>query len=160
MGKSHLARENFPDAYIKGLTEYWNGYQGQEVVILEDIDPFHVSLGSHLKYWADRYRFSANIKLVDVVTIRPKLFIVTSQYTIDQIWKDEETILALERRFTTLHYVDRKEDYAILVPFVERLNPRNWTGYCKSFPHLNWKTLEGVQEVTIEDQTGIYMGLV
>lgn len=35
-GKSHWARENYPDAYYKQNSKWWCGYDGQETVIMDD----------------------------------------------------------------------------------------------------------------------------
>ena len=37
-GKSHKARTENPDAYIKAQNKWWDGYDGQKTVILEDMD--------------------------------------------------------------------------------------------------------------------------
>ena len=38
-GKSHTVRGQYPDAYIKGNNIWWDGYQGQSVVIIEEMGP-------------------------------------------------------------------------------------------------------------------------
>lgn len=96
-GKSRKARETYPDAYIKGVNKWWDGYKGQETVIIEDIDKFNVSLGGDLKRWCDHYSFPAEVK-GGGLNIRPKRIIITSQYEIDGIWEDAETVDALMRR--------------------------------------------------------------
>lgn len=103
-GKTTAARTEFPDAFIKSRDRWWDGYQGQEVVILDDIDKYNVSLGAYLKDWGDKWSYKAEDK-GGCHWIRPKIFIVTSQYTIEQIFDDPETQAALNRRYEKKHFL-------------------------------------------------------
>lgn len=97
-GKSKKAREDHPDAYIKGMNKWWDGYAGEDVVILEDIDPTNADhMRRNLKIWLDHYPFPAESK-GNQRNIRPRLIIVTSQYPIEGIWPDAETRTAIKRR--------------------------------------------------------------
>lgn len=97
-GKTSLAHREYPDAYLKGLTKWWNGYTGQPVVIIDDMDPCHRVLTQELKEWAHHYPFPAETKGGEKC-IRPEKIIVTSNYSIDQIWEDSVTRAAMKRRF-------------------------------------------------------------
>lgn len=104
VGKSRLAREKYPEHYTKMVNKWFDGYQGEETVIIDDVDPSHEYLGYYLKIWGDRYAFTAEIK-GNALRIRPKRIIVTSQYKIEEIYKDEATQAALKRRYKVLHII-------------------------------------------------------
>lgn len=61
-GKSLLAHEQYPDAYIyTGMNGWWDGYDGQEDVIVEDFRPSFWSCDFMLRI-CDRYPMRVNIK--------------------------------------------------------------------------------------------------
>lgn len=99
-GKSRTVREAYPDAYIKGCNKWWDGYRDQEVVIVEDFGAEHQVLGYFIKIWADHYPFPAEFKNGTFV-IRPKMIIITSNYTPEMIWPEtaETTLGPIRRRF-------------------------------------------------------------
>jgi len=96
-GKSTLAR-SLGEYYVKSLDLWWDGYQGEENVILEDMDPFHKSMGRDIKLWADKYALNVPVK-GGYRRARPKRIIVTSQYSPEEIWDDEKTVSAIRDRF-------------------------------------------------------------
>jgi len=101
-GKTALADSILPNAYPKNCDKWWDGYDRQTGVILNDLDKYHVSLGHDLKLWTEHRSFIAHTK-GGALRIRPEIFIVTSQYTLDEIWTDSETRDALRRRFAFHH---------------------------------------------------------
>lgn len=102
-GKSLNARKTYPGAYYKMCNKWWDGYQNEETVIIEDIDENHKGLVHHLKLWADHGPFLAETK-GGAITIRPKRIIVTSNCRLSEMAEGVH-LEALERRYeVTDHY--------------------------------------------------------
>ena len=98
-GKSKYAF-GLPNIYNKPLNKWWDGYNGETTVLLDDVDSNHTSwIGSFLKIWAHHYPFGAEIK-GGSTTIRPKRIIVTSNYTIEELFGTNKQLCdAIKRRF-------------------------------------------------------------
>lgn len=107
LGKSRLARSENPGAYVHLKNKWWLGYKNEPVVIFDDVSRSEaVWIGDKMKNWADHYPFIAETK-GDGNPIRPEKIIVTSNYTIDQLWgHDEDLCDALKRRFTVRHITE------------------------------------------------------
>jgi len=96
-GKSHYARASYGSSlYLKAQNKWWDGYQGESNVLMDDLDT--KVLGHYLKIWADRYAFMAECK-GSSIQIRPKNFIITSNYTPEQLFDDPVLAEAIRRRF-------------------------------------------------------------
>ena len=109
-GKSRSARERFPDFYAKMMNKWWDGYQGEENILLDDFEIDGKVLGHHLKIWGDRYAFVAETK-GGALNIRPKRIIVTSNYSPEMIFgEDREMLAAILRRFN----VECMSEYAAM----------------------------------------------
>lgn len=102
VGKTKAVADQYPAAYRKPLSKWWDGYRGQETIVLDDVDPGSAEwLRRFLKIWGDRYSFGAESKGGSTV-IRPLKFIVTSQYSIEEMYTDEPTREALNRRYIVI----------------------------------------------------------
>lgn len=103
-GKSRTARQKYPDFYDKCLNKWWDGYREEQNVLLDDVDTNQSSwIGPFLKRWTDHYPFPAEQKGTTIM-IRPKEVVVTSQYSIAEVFADQDAKLidALERRFKVI----------------------------------------------------------
>lgn len=99
-GKSHAVESAFPNCYKKVMDDlkWFDGYNGEDVIYLEDLDIYHIKWGGMIKRLADKWPMQASIK-GSMKYIRPKCVIVTSNYAIDEIWTDPNTLEPLRRRF-------------------------------------------------------------
>jgi len=103
-GKSHKARTENPGAYIKAQNKWFDGYEGEEVIILDDFDTD--KLGHYLKIWTDKWSCSGEIK-GGTVKLQHKKFIVTSNYSIDDLWQDAPQMQqAIRRRCKVTHFTN------------------------------------------------------
>lgn len=103
-GKSRKAREDNPGFFLKLHNKWWDHYEGQETVIIDDLGEGKAkALTDHIKQWADRYPFPAE-KKGSATVIRPKKIIVTSNYSPDQIWADTADLEPILRRFKVVHF--------------------------------------------------------
>lgn len=104
VGKSRMVRQTFCSSqiYHKQINKWWDAYQDEQCVLIEDIDPRQCEyLAHHMKVWADRYSFGGEVKN-GRMQINPLYnLVVTSQYSIEECFpgRDNE---AVRRRFDTL----------------------------------------------------------
>lgn len=121
-GKSYACRSAFPELYEKAQNKWWDGYQGETAVLLDDFDKQGACLGHLLKIWADNYRFNAEVK---GGMVRPcyTTLLVTSNYTPDQIFKDDEELCeAVTARFKLIKLEDRAGQAALIQKIQKKNN--------------------------------------
>jgi len=122
-GKSHTAREENPGYYIKSHNKWWLGYKNEPCVIIDDISKTEAAwFGEHLKQWCDKYPIPTETK-GDGKVIRPEKIVVTSNYTIEELWgHDEHLCQAITRRFKERHFAIPyiPDDDAIIADIVDQ----------------------------------------
>ena len=98
--------------YPKLNNKWWDGYQSQKVVIMEDVDKETIKfLHHHLKIWSDRWGFIGETK-GGAVAPSHRWLVVTSNYSIADILadlEDRELRTAIMRRFTRFEMLSRDE---------------------------------------------------
>jgi len=103
-GKSRTAREYWPELYSKPSNKWWDGYNFQDVVLVEDFEKGHGNALLHyIKIWADRYPFQAECKGTQYM-IRPKLIVITSNWSPQQIWENEQDLDPIVNRFNIFEF--------------------------------------------------------
>jgi len=102
-GKSRTAFDSYPGAYRKPLNKWWDHYQFEETVIIDEWSPKQDKTIQSLKTWTDHYPFIAEIK-GDSKLIRPKKIIVTSNYSMEECFPNPEDLYPLKRRFKVTHF--------------------------------------------------------
>lgn len=103
-GKSWRAREMLGDGFYTKIAanKWWDKYDGEDGVLIEDMDTSHSYMGGYMKIWSDKYAFSVEVKC-SADLIRPKIIIVTSNYSIEQVFPDPSIHKPLLRRFKVIH---------------------------------------------------------
>lgn len=102
-GKSHYARTRFSDIYIKAQNKWFDGYAGEQSILLDDYD-CGKSLGHYLKIWCDKWACTGEIK-GGTVHLRHHHFIITSNYSINEMFADDPQMCqAIARRCEVIHF--------------------------------------------------------
>ena len=108
VGKSHYVRENYPDLFMKAQNKWWDGYNGQKSILIDDFDRQGACLSHHLKLWADKWACTGEFK-GGRTKLQHHHLIITSNYTIEDIFADTDAELktAIKRRFTIIKVPER-----------------------------------------------------
>jgi len=120
-GKSTSARRMCNDTfYPKLMNKWWDGYQGEDVVIIDDWEVEN-HLGHHLKIWADHFSFLGETK-GGMIRIRPKRIIITSNYSPHDCFPEEQLQAAILRRFKVERMgPDSPQYHPYFTPYVSTL---------------------------------------
>lgn len=103
-GKSRKAMEENPGAYWKQRGEWWDGYDGQEVVVLDDF--YGWLKWSTLLRVCDRYPLMVETKGGQAQFIAKKI-IITSNKPWSEWYENMPHSEALERRLTTITHFNQ-----------------------------------------------------
>jgi hypothetical protein len=100
-GKSRWVRQQALEMgyglYPKLCNKWWDGYQNEKLVVMDDLGPNHECLAQQIKIWTDRYDCILETK-GGAVHSSYEWFIITSQYSPEEIFKDEKDLAAIKRR--------------------------------------------------------------
>ena len=108
IGKSLLARALFPNKTIfnKSHNKWWDSYNDEQIVIWDDINPTEGSMSAtSIKLYCDRYGIKGETK-GSGVPLNYEFFIMTSQYSLEEVFTDEKDYAAIKRRTYVYHMVD------------------------------------------------------
>lgn len=84
-GKSRFVRETAiaegKSIYSKPMNKWWDGFCGQDYVLLDDVSPEICKyLKDHFKIWLDRYDFNGEVKGSSIRIDPSYRMVITSQY--------------------------------------------------------------------------------
>lgn len=103
-GKSRSIREYAKAynlrVYCKLPNKWWDGYSGEPIVLIEDLDPDKCThLAYHIKLWSDRYKFLGECKGSTKSICSSYLLAVTSNYSVEECFVSCADQDAIKRRF-------------------------------------------------------------
>lgn len=114
-GKSHAARTENPNAYVKlSAAKWWDDYDYEPEVIIEEVGLKARDHAEEFKQMLDRYKYRVEVKGGSML-VRPRKIVITSNYHPSQIWPEEEALGPILRRLKIRHMVE---------PYVHALHPR------------------------------------
>lgn len=96
-GKTMTAKSLGPH-FMKRPNINWDGYAGQPIVIIDDLDESHQFLQRDLKIWGDKYAFQGKI-LYSNIMLRPEQVIITSNVRIDDVFPNPAHAMAIRSRY-------------------------------------------------------------
>ena len=103
-GKTTTVTNAFENCFLKEPNKWWDGYEAQDVVVIDEFaKDFPHDIKRLIKVWGDRLPFTAESKGVSH-KIRPRLVIITSNWSIDQVFSDAIDIAAMKKRYFTVHF--------------------------------------------------------
>jgi len=115
-GKSRWAWETYPELYEKATFKWWDGYDGQETVLIDDFRGDYCKFHELLKL-LDRYKYRGEIK-GGTVEVTAKRFIVTCPFRPEEVYmgRTDEDLAQLLRRITVTRNVTVTEVRGNTIP--------------------------------------------
>lgn len=105
-GKSKSVRDSHSVFYWKDLSSDWSGYNHQDIILIEDLDPATANkFYQQLKQIADHYSFYISTNY-GYIKIRPLKLIVTSMYSIESCFPDPHRLACMTRLFAAVNMGD------------------------------------------------------
>lgn len=126
-GKSRWARSQAPPEriYCKLINKWWGGFEPRfhQVVIMEDFPQDGKYLTQQMKVWSDRYTFTGETK-GGQIEIYPGsyFFIITSNFSLEEVFEDGVDFKALKRRFKEIEIKDKNDVWLQTKLTLETLN--------------------------------------
>lgn len=118
-GKSNIGKTtqilNFADdVYLKTMDKWWPEYEGQKVVLIEEINPnISEEMKNLLKIWANNYTSIGEIKGGNV-SLKFEWLFITSNYRLNEIfYGDEKNYNAIKRRYIEINAEEFLVDFEI-----------------------------------------------
>lgn len=107
-GKSFRARGH-GSFYLKKRNKWWDGYNDEDVAIIEEWSPGNEATAQELKIWADVYDFPAEVK-GGTIRIRPRMIVITSNYRMEECFQNQSDLEPLKRRFREIECIDKETE--------------------------------------------------
>lgn len=90
------------------MTKWWDGYNGEEYVLLDEFQPAQANaFMGLLKTWTGNSAFSVEFKGGTHTSIRPKVFIVTCNWSIAQVYPNQLDREAMQKRFLEIDFYQK-----------------------------------------------------
>jgi len=106
-GKTRKVWDEFSDIYVKPVGRWWDGYEGEECVLIDDFDPvscFDITYDFYLKL-LDRYPMSVEVK-GGFTEFTSKVVVFTSNHSPDLWFGNKSNRDAFFRRVTCVERLD------------------------------------------------------
>lgn len=105
-GKSTSVRAEFPSLFLKQQNKWFDGYAGEEAILIDDMDSS--CLSHYLKIWADSFACQGEVK-GGMCQLQHKTFIVTSNRSIEDLFTEEETVKHIDEVTGQCNWVTRRK---------------------------------------------------